>query len=355
MTSQHSKPTLSDTPTALCRICWNTARWQRPTGEAAHIEINSSVAEHGFGHEEWLFNFGYLIDGRHYAFLQPVGKAYGRRQGQRLTLVLYTMPPPPARPVIVAIINGCEVIAYSEAQRALAIYKRRGWLREMREQVHGLGYESGLEYVKPTNLSNVRFFPSQVEFYDPYVEVPRRYKKTSLTRYQLVKVPMGTDTSWSVAQKPEQRKHKSESSRTRAACEGTVYDPVHDRVQNAVDRLLRKKFGDAAVSYESGYIDLTLEYKSGSRHKVAFFEVKTEPTVKRCIRAAIGQLLEYSYYPIDVRADELIVIGWALAEPEDAQYLRHLSRKFALPLGYWRFDTEKRIVTKRIGVAGPQA
>ncbi|MGA8149579.1 MAG: hypothetical protein WB952_01280 [Terriglobales bacterium] len=225
----------------------------------------------------------------------------------------------------------------------------------MREQVHGLGYERGLENVKPTNLSNVRFFPSQVKFYDPYVEVPRQYKKTSLTRYQLVKVPMGTDTSWFVAQKPEQRKHKSESPRTRAACEGTVYDPVHDHIQNALDRLLRHKFGHAAVSYESGHVDLTLEYKLGTRHKVAFFEVKTEPTVKQCIRAAVGQLLEYSYYPSDARADELIVVGWALPEPKDVQYLRHLSRKFALPLGYWCFDTEKRVVTKRIGVAGLQA
>jgi len=81
--------------------------------------------------------------------------------------------------------------------------------------------------------------------------------------------------------------------------------------------------------------------------------VKTEPTVKLCIRAAVGQLLEYSYYPSEERATNLIVVGWALSESEDAQYLRHLSEKFALPLGYWRFDAEARIVTEQIGLAGP--
>jgi len=100
-------------------------------------------------------------------------------------------------------------------------------------------------------------------------------------------------------------------------------------------------------------VDLTLRYSSGTRHEVVFFDVKTEPTVKLCIRAAVGQLLEYSYYPSEERATNLIVVGWALSEPEDAQYLHHLSEKFALPLGYWRFDAEARIVTERIGLAGP--
>jgi len=353
--SQRSEPTLTNSPTKLCRICWNTHRWRRPTGEAALLEINSSVAEHGFGHEEWLFNFGYLIDGKHYAFLQPVGKAYAKLQDQKVNLILYAVPPPPARPVIVARIDGCEVITPSEAQKVWAIYKRRGWLREMSDQVEDLGYKREFESVKPTNLSNVRFSRAQVKFYDPYVPVPGERKAKSLRRYQLY--PLGPESSRSLESKLEpafgDHKRKSESARTQAACEGTVYDPVHDRIQNRLDKLLRLRFGPAAVSYESRHVDLTLRYSSGTRHEVVFFDVKTEPTVKLCIRAAVGQLLEYSYYPSEERATNLIVVGWALSEPEDAQYLHHLSEKFALPLGYWRFDAEARIVTERIGLAGP--
>jgi len=175
---------LTNLPTKLCRICWNTHRWRRPTGEAALLEINSSVAEHGFGHEEWLFNFGYLIGGKHYAFLQPVGKSYANLQGQKVNLILYAVPPPPARPVIVARIEGCEVITPSEAQKVWAIYKRRGWLSEMSDQLEELGYKRKLENVKSTNLSNVRFSQAQVKFYDPHVSVPRQHKTRSLRRYQ---------------------------------------------------------------------------------------------------------------------------------------------------------------------------
>jgi len=327
--SQRSEPTLTNSPTKLCRICWNTHRWRRPTGEAALLEINSSVAEHGFGHEEWLFNFGYLIDGKHYAFLQPVGKAYAKLQDQKVNLILYAVPPPPARPVIVARIDGCEVITPSEAQKVWAIYKRRGWLSEMSDQVEELGYKRELENVKPTNLSNVRFSLAQVKFCDPHVPVPRQHKTKSLRRYQLINPKAPESSLWSPESKLEpvfgDRKRKSESARTRAACEETVYDPVHDRIQNRLDKLLRLRFGSAAVSCESRHVDLTLRYSSGTRqNEVVFFDVKTEPTVKLCIRAAAGQLLEYSYYPSEERATNLIVVGWALSEPEDAQYLHHL-------------------------------
>jgi hypothetical protein len=36
----------------------------------------SYVVEAGFGHEEWLFNFAWLIDGFHCAFLQPVNRSF---------------------------------------------------------------------------------------------------------------------------------------------------------------------------------------------------------------------------------------------------------------------------------------
>ena len=43
-----------------------------PTGDAARIETGDSyVARNLFGHEEWIFNFEWIIDGFRYGFLQP--------------------------------------------------------------------------------------------------------------------------------------------------------------------------------------------------------------------------------------------------------------------------------------------
>jgi hypothetical protein len=49
--------------TYLSRICWNSNGWLFPSGEAKHLEKDSFVTQVGFGHEEWLLNFAWLIGG----------------------------------------------------------------------------------------------------------------------------------------------------------------------------------------------------------------------------------------------------------------------------------------------------
>jgi len=67
-----------------CRICWNTLNWRLPSGDARLYEVSDSyVASHGFGFEEWLFNFDWLLSGynpvdnreHRYAFLQPISSS----------------------------------------------------------------------------------------------------------------------------------------------------------------------------------------------------------------------------------------------------------------------------------------
>lgn len=56
----------------IARICWNTKDWIQPSGDKKGLERLSYVATHGFGAEEWLLNSSWLLDGFHYAFLEPV-------------------------------------------------------------------------------------------------------------------------------------------------------------------------------------------------------------------------------------------------------------------------------------------
>ncbi len=72
------------------RICWNSQGWIFPTGEAKELEKKGSyVNRSGFGHEEWLFNFAWLIDGYHYAFLQPVSDAFKKFSGEVIDVLLF--------------------------------------------------------------------------------------------------------------------------------------------------------------------------------------------------------------------------------------------------------------------------
>ena len=73
----------------LCRICWNTNGWRRPSGTIKENK-NSLAARLGFGLEEWLFNYEWLIDGHKYGFLQPIGKYIQTYEGHSFSALLYT-------------------------------------------------------------------------------------------------------------------------------------------------------------------------------------------------------------------------------------------------------------------------
>lgn len=69
-----------------------------------------------------------------------------------------------------------------------------------------------------------------------------------------------------------------------------------------------------------------------------FYELKVAPTVQACVRAALGQLLEYAYWPPAERASKLVIVGEAELSSEDREYLCFLRCRFRLPLWYRRLS-----------------
>lgn len=57
----------------ISKICWNSEGWKFPSGSKGKSVVSESYeTKYGFGHEEWLFDKSRMIDGYHYAFLQPL-------------------------------------------------------------------------------------------------------------------------------------------------------------------------------------------------------------------------------------------------------------------------------------------
>ena len=65
-----------------------------------------------------------------------------------------------------------------------------------------------------------------------------------------------------------------------------------------------------------------------------FYEIKTSASPRSCIREAIGQLLEYSYWPNTVEPKEIIVVGPNALDPDGVEYLNKLRDSFSLPIEY---------------------
>jgi hypothetical protein len=334
-----------------CRVCWNTRYWREPTGEAARIETGKSyVVQNGFGHEEWLFNFSWLQPADNsgaelfkYGFLQPIGKYQNTYEGKSFDVLVYAVTPTKER-VAIAIIKNLYVPRAAERKRALSVMRKNGWLKEMVDDLSSLG---GVPTSKFGTLDvNVRFLPSDVTFFDPPLPVPAGHKLYRINRYQpidwddaypenIVKTPTGPGPA-------KDGKRRSEDDRKRAGVEGTEYTPQHVRLQNRLYDHLCDLYGKDAVGYERSFVDLILKEHNGT----TYFEIKTAPTAKSCIRQAMGQLLEYGIYPDHQRAEKLVVVGDGEPTLDDLAYLRHLRGKFSLPIHYRQWDSQSCTLDK---------
>ena len=131
---------------------------------------------------------------------------------------------------------------------------------------------------------------------------------------------------------------------TRAAIESTTYSPSHNKLQNALDKYLRRLYGQDSVRYESEGVDIQLN----KGKNVTYFEIKMAPTAKSCIREALGQLFEYNMYPGQQRASEMVIVGEGPATPDDQAYLTYLRKEFEIPVRYIRWNSERNALDEAL-------
>jgi hypothetical protein len=132
-------------------------------------------------------------------------------------------------------------------------------------------------------------------------------------------------------------------SRTTATAKPQTVDVAlrHKVLQLALYRHLCREAGEGNVAIEHS-LDFGVRVDAAVRSDagLTFYEVKVAPTVQSCVRAALGQLLEYSYWPSANRASELIVVGEPAVDESSRSYLQLLRVRFALPVWYRRIDVD---------------
>jgi hypothetical protein len=110
----------------------------------------------------------------------------------------------------------------------------------------------------------------------------------------------------------------------------------HNILQAALCRKLTARFGAANVADEhpnnlGTKIDVVLRRP---RNRFWYYEIETSVSPRGCLRDALGQLLEYAYWPGAKEAERLIICGDAPLDAAGATYLKALRRRFQLPIEY---------------------
>ncbi|BCG92585.1 hypothetical protein [Mesorhizobium sp. 131-2-1] len=121
---------------------------------------------------------------------------------------------------------------------------------------------------------------------------------------------------------------------------------LHNEIQSVLYAVLVAAHGKANVGTElstgsSTTIDLVV--KVGVTYE--FYEIKTSPSIKKCLRQALSQLIEYTYWPSAARATKMVVASEASITRDGELYLKHL-RSIGIPVYYRQVDRSKKTVSK---------
>lgn len=323
----------------LARICWNSKGWRCATGDARDLEGQPSfVGMYGFGHEEWLFNNVWTVKGWRYGFLEPVHDAWAQHQGEIIDVGLYTIGPGKRR-LWAGRIRRAEVLTEREALSARAEFDKRGYLKQMRDEVAAIGGDTSTLAPDAGFVPfNIRFRPEDLEVAEPPEPLPQDHRIWTLNRYVLTSTDakdfLHEDHAGTRTLRPEHFNPRSPTG-------PTEIEARHNQIQNHLFKLLVQRYGKAVVM-EKSHVDIVVEHPE----LYAFIEVKSDPEARIALRNAIGQLLEYTWYERpNARRPELIVVAPAPLTDAAAAYLERIREKEGLRIRYMEVTLETRDLT----------
>lgn len=323
----------------LARISYNSSEWRRPTGEARDLETGTFNSKNGFGFEDWLFRSDWQIDGWRYAFIQGANEELWWNFQKPIDLTLYTIDPE-KRYRFVANIYALECLSVEHAKAALDVFRQNGWLDTMRHEVEEIP-ESNVQAIEDSRWApcplNIRFrqenvdpFPKDCYMDDPWLKNRHRYQfyDFSLNDSALVEARIENTL---------RGRHGSQIAPTvrpffRRGSRGIEYTPEHRKMQGKLLEELQTTFGHERVKLEQDFIDATVR----TDDEIILYEIKTDLAPRAVIRNALGQILEYAYYPLrkhDLPV-HLVIVGRRKLESEDEAYLSFLREQCSLPLEY---------------------
>jgi hypothetical protein len=343
----------------VSRITWNDNGWILPSGTFGKSSHKGShESKFGYGHEEWLFDFSKLIDGYHYGFLEPIRKQQDAYTYNSYDVWLYTINGQSKQRFFIGEIKNLEVIDEEEAEKVKGIYREKGWMKEMEEQIKNCGANpKGFSNWVGVNLFNVKFKPRDLYMNDPYLLLPAKHIIYTQSRYAFVKYTEDYETSDTTGKKFEfisqddntGRDQKIKTKVHYRAPKPVQIEYIHEAISKSLTASLRKVYGAKNVTREhpAGYEGNRIDIVVNQSKQLTFYEIKTYTSIKTCVREAMGQLLEYCYYPEDEKAKELIVVSQWPADDKTKKYFQQLRQKLKINVYYQSYDLQSKMLSDR--------
>jgi len=321
------------------RVCWNTRGWQFPSGSTNE---KGFPGENGFGHEEWNFQLldawnGFVFP---YTYLVPQQKILDKNQGV-FNIGFFTRHQERNEWLFLGIHHNAEIIHDSEYPKILKAFKKDGVFERRAGELF-----SATNRFKTRNAALKEVTDA---FKSPYIRI-----KCSVSDVELFPQPIPIDKpsnhrfkSFTYVDSFPSNKKKNRNIRKRqsALAEDGYYRessnklkiiiPKHNKLSNDFTAWLNSK--GVSAKQEENYIDIL--FNIGGVDYIAELKVVYGVGTTKAIREALGQLLEYNYYPgRDTKKEWMIVLDQPPLKT-DQDYIKKLVKEIDLHLRVgWQTD-----------------
>ena len=108
----------------------------------------------------------------------------------------------------------------------------------------------------------------------------------------------------------------------------------HSFLQLKLKDILEEKYGEENVSIENPCGENRIDAVVKNKSSFHFFEIKIASSPRSCIRLALGQILDYAYWPGRKKANRMTIVGEHPLSEADRKYIDFLNTEFSLPIDY---------------------
>jgi len=340
-------------PQKAARICWNALGWTGPSGREGKSISDSFESRSGFANDEWLFDLDSTLDGYCYGRVEPINKSRNTMIGQNFDLMLFTFKNEDARMKWVGRIVNVEVVDEIQSRDVCNSLEGKRWFQNRYEQLTNLQDVDEDAYLNmpKESLYNMRFLPENLELFEKDVIVDdsviklKRYILHDFDNSKTAEVMRLVDSTdfepVEIVDSPNEKGVVRKFTRTFSA--GTFeYDNIHSEIQIGLVKYLKKMYPDAIITSENSKeinnrkIDVVMNLKG----KAIYFEVKSYPNLRTCVRIALGQLIEYCFFSENNRADKLVIVSQNKSTSDIDKFLIHLRKTLKLNIFYSQFNQQ---------------
>jgi hypothetical protein len=304
----------------LCKIVWNSNNWIKPMERSWNPRFIDDVnkgfeQKHGFVGEDWLFNPKFIFDGYQYGYIRGISKLNSSID-KIDTIFLFTINPNSKERFYVGKLKDAEVLQPDEIsiniKRTIKSYEK-----EMLQELKDNGADFS-EFKKYPFTPNVRFKIESKDLFQMPITIESSWFSKKFFRTTPIKMTdelyeLFTELEKEIKFKfiPSSPDNKVSGYKKYTKEASSQVENIHVSIEKALYAyLLNKGISKSNIacdttSFGGKLADVVVKTATNT---FDIFEIKTDTDIRRGLREAVGQLLDYATWEKNITINKITAV-----------------------------------------------